>query len=181
MLKRLNQFGRRVIRKFDIGLAIVERSVITLCLLVGCLILFANVVFRYVFLMPISWAEEVALYLCVWLVFVGGSVAVRERGHIAIDLLPQILSTQWRVLLARFVAVVMFLLLVVFFWFSLLHVFRVWSSGQLTPITQVPMWLAYLAMPVGSLLMAIRTAQTFLTTFRVQEVALENDLRDMKD
>ena len=52
-------------------------------------LLFANVVLRYVFLAPISWAEELSLYLIVWIVFVGGSVAVRTRGHIAIDLLPR--------------------------------------------------------------------------------------------
>ena len=33
------------------------------------------------------------------------------------------------------------------------------ATGQITPVLEAPMWLTYLAMPVGSLLMGIRTAQ----------------------
>src|SRR5258706_12716479 len=54
----------------------------------SAVLLFVNVVLRYWFLSPIAWAEELSLYLVVWMVFVGASVATRTRGHIAIDLLP---------------------------------------------------------------------------------------------
>ncbi len=122
-------------------------------------LLFANVVLRYVFLAPISWAEELSLYLTVWIVFVGGSVAVRTRGHIAIDLLPLMLSPMARQRLALLISLLMMIFFAVFFYYSALHTLRVRSIGQVTPVMVAPMWLTYLAMPVGSALMFLRTGQ----------------------
>jgi C4-dicarboxylate transporter DctQ subunit len=165
----------------DRVLSILERSFIALSLLAGALLLFVNVFMRYVFLAPISWAEEMTLYLCVWLVFVGGSVAVREKGHIAIDLLPHVLSPRGRLFLARGVALLFLAFLLVFCWFSLQHVLRVKSIGQVTPIMQAPMWLTYLAMPVGSVLMAIRVVQIFFSAAGDREILEGPDSASMKD
>ena len=122
-------------------------------------LLFVNVVLRYVFRAPLPWAEEVAIYLIVWIVFIGGSVAVRTRGHIAIDLLPLVLSPANRRRLALAVGLVMVLFLAVFFYYSGEHTLRIRAGGQVMPVLQAPMWLAYLAMPVGSFLMGLRTVQ----------------------
>jgi C4-dicarboxylate transporter DctQ subunit len=122
-------------------------------------LLFANVVLRYVFLAPISWAEELSLYLIVWMVFVAGSVAVRTRGHIAIDLLPLVLSGIARQRLALTNSLLMMIFFAAFFYYSALHTIRVRSVGQVTPVMIAPMWLTYLAMPVGSALMFLRTGQ----------------------
>jgi C4-dicarboxylate transporter DctQ subunit len=125
-------------------------------------LLFANVVLRYVFRAPIPWAEEVSIYLIVWIVFVGGSVAVRTRGHIAIDLLPLMLSPANRRRLAIAVAIVMLVFFAVFFHYSGVHTLRIRAGGQVMPVLQAPMWLTYLAMPVGSFLMGLRTAQALV-------------------
>ena len=93
------------------------------------LLLFVNVVLRYWFLAPISWAEELTLYIMVWIVFVGSSVAIRTRGHIAIDLLPLVLSPAGRRRLAIFIAVTVLAFLAVFFHYSLQHTLRVRASG----------------------------------------------------
>ena len=95
----------------------------------------------------------------VWIVFVGSSVAVRTRGHIVIDLLPLVLSPVARQRLAVAVALVVLVFLAVFFDDSGQHTLRVRASGQVTPVMQAPMWLAYLAMPAGSALMFLRACQ----------------------
>lgn len=130
------------------------------------LLLFVNVVLRYWFLAPISWAEELTLYLMAWIVFVGSSVAIRTRGHIAIDLLPLTLSPVGRHRLAIFIALVMLVFFAVFFYYSGQHTLRVRSIGQVTPVMQAPMWLAYLAMPAGSALMFVRTCQLIVRLLR---------------
>lgn len=130
------------------------------------LLLFVNVVLRYWFLAPISWAEELTLYIMAWIVFVGSSVAIRTRGHIAIDLLPLALSPAGRHRLAIFTAVVMLMFFAAFFYYSGQHTLRVRTTGQVTPVMQAPMWLAYLAMPVGSALMFLRTCQLIVRLLR---------------
>lgn len=144
------------------------------------LLLFVNVVLRYWFLAPISWAEEVTLYLLVWIVFVGSSVAIRTRGHIAIDLLPLVLSPAARRLLAVGIALTTLVFLAVFIFYSGQHTLRVRNSGQVTPLMQAPMWFAYLAMPVGSALMFLRTCQFLFRLMRERQAArhFAMDLQD---
>ena len=143
----------------DRALNTAETTFVGGALAFASLLLFVNVVLRYWFLAPISWAEELTLYIMVWIVFVGSSVAVRARGHIAIDLLPLVLSPAGRRRLAIFIAVTVLAFLAVFFHYSLQHTLRVRASGQVTPVMQAPMWLAYLAMPAGSALMILRSCQ----------------------
>jgi C4-dicarboxylate transporter DctQ subunit len=166
--------------RLDRALAAAEWTFIGGALAFTSALLFLNVVLRYVFLAPLNWAEELTLYLMVWIVFVGGAVAVRTRGHIAVDLLPLALSPAGRRLLAIGVALVALVFFAVFFWYSGQHVLRVRSIGQSTPVMGAPMWLAYLAMPVGSFLMALRTVQFLLRAFRERapEGAHAIDLHD---
>ena len=155
--------GRRWSR-LDRALGRAESAFIGAALAFTSALLFANVILRYIFLAPINWAEEATLYLMVWIVFVGGSVAVRTRGHIAIDLLPLLLSPANRRRLAIGVALAALVFFAVFFWYSGQHVLRVRSSGQSTPVMGAPMWLTYLAMPVGGFLMGLRTLQSLVRT-----------------
>jgi TRAP-type C4-dicarboxylate transport system permease small subunit len=155
----LARTGASALARADALLCRLEEGFIALALaFAGCL-LFVNVIGRYVFHAPISWAEEVSLYLIVWMVFIGASVAIRTRGHIAMDLLPLALSRKNRSRLAIFTGLIVLIFLVVFFFFSAEHTLRIRASGQLTPVMQAPMWLTYLAMPVGSVLMFIRMTQ----------------------
>ena len=135
---------------------------------------------RYWFLAPISWAEELTLYVMVWIVFVGSSVAIRTRGHIAIDLLPLVLSPAGRRRLAIFVTLTVLVFLAVFFYYSAQHTLRVRAVGQVTPVMQAPMWLAYLAMPAGSALMILRTCQLLwrLVRERADDSKFAMDLQD---
>lgn len=128
-------------------------------LAVASALLFVNVALRYVFFRPLAWAEELTMYLMVWIVFVGGSIVVRTRGHIAVDVLPLMLSRAANRVLAIAVSAVSILFLAVLFYYSAEHTLRVRASGQVMPAMLAPMWLAYLAVPVGSLLMLVRTVQ----------------------
>jgi len=168
-----------VLQKINAALSWSEWTFIGGAMAFMSLLLFVNVILRYVLLQPIAWAEEVALYLVVWVVFIGGSVAVRTRGHIAIDLLPLILPPSARRWLAVAVQVVTISFLAAFFWYSLQHTLRVRSIDQLTPILQAPMWLTYLAMPVGTFLMGLRTLQVLMKT--LDHEAPNEVVMDLKD
>jgi C4-dicarboxylate transporter, DctQ subunit len=164
-----NEKNRRkasALARADAILSWLEVAFIGAALAAAGILLFVNVVGRYVFLAPISWAEEVSLYLIVWMVFIGASVAIRTRGHVAMDLLPLMLSRRNRSRLAIFIGIAILIFLAVFFYYSGEHTLRVRASGQLTPVMQAPMWLTYLAMPVGSALMFVRTCQLLWSAFK---------------
>ena len=70
------------------------------------LAIFALIIFqvftRYVLNMPLSWSEELARLLVVWLTFIGAGFVASRNAHIAVDLLavylPKRLATATQIL-----------------------------------------------------------------------------------
>jgi TRAP-type C4-dicarboxylate transport system permease small subunit len=54
-------------------------------LAVMVVIVFANVVLRFVFHSGIAQTEELSRYAFVWLTFIGAVVVLREEGHLGVD------------------------------------------------------------------------------------------------
>src|SRR5690606_39279634 len=74
-------------RKLDLFVSRSEEILIGVLILTASVILFANVVARYVFNSGFPWAEELVRYQVVWMVFLGASVAARQGIHIGVDIL----------------------------------------------------------------------------------------------
>ncbi len=58
---------------------------VCLCAIATCVML--QVILRYLFATAAPWAEEIAVYGMIFAVYLGASMAVRERSHIRITLL----------------------------------------------------------------------------------------------
>lgn len=52
-----------------------------------CILVFGNVVLRYVFNTGITWSEEMARFLFIWITFLGAIVALKDNEHLGVDLL----------------------------------------------------------------------------------------------
>ena len=61
--------------------------IIVALLAVAFLIIFAQVVIRYVFKSGFPWMEESARYMIIWMSCLGASIAVRKKRHMSIDVL----------------------------------------------------------------------------------------------
>ncbi|WP_347310449.1 TRAP transporter small permease [Defluviimonas sp. SAOS-178_SWC] len=146
-------------KTIDRALSALERWIVGGAMLLAVCILLANVFLRYTFAAPISWAEELAIRLVIWMVFVGCSILVREQGHLAIDLLPRSLSDRMRGGLTILVWLISGAFLAWLLLVSSQHTINAYRSGQVLPMLQLPIWLGYLAIPVGSLLMIVRILQ----------------------
>lgn len=55
-------------------------------------ILFLNVLFRFVFFIPAPWADELARFTFIWLVFMGAAAAMYNWEHIDINLIDTLLK-----------------------------------------------------------------------------------------
>jgi len=62
-------------------------AVLVLCLAAMVVMVFGNVVLRYVFNSGITMSEELSRWLFVWMTFLGAVLAVRDRGHLGSDML----------------------------------------------------------------------------------------------
>jgi TRAP-type C4-dicarboxylate transport system permease small subunit len=61
-------------------------AVIALLLAVMVVLVFGNVVLRYGFNSGITMSEEVSRWMFIWLTFLGAIIALKERGHLGVDM-----------------------------------------------------------------------------------------------
>jgi TRAP-type C4-dicarboxylate transport system permease small subunit len=112
-----------------------------------------QIVFRYVFNVPLGWSEEVARFSFVWVSFFGASALMRVQEHINVTVFVDRFPARLRAV-AVFMANVCGLICVYFFLVGgIALTTNEWS--QLAPATQVPMGWIYLVIPVSAGLMAI--------------------------
>ena len=79
------------------------------------LLIFAQVVLRYLFAVTPVWSEELGRYLLIWAVLAGSAVSVRGARHIRVEFLVELLPAGVRrawYLLLDLVILALFLLLV---------------------------------------------------------------------
>ena len=119
-------------------------------------LLFVNVFMRYLFLSPIFWAEELARYLMVWLIFLGSGELAGTEGHISVNAITQLLNPKARKILNTLVSLICLIFCSCLAYYSWRHVLRVQSSEQVTAALGFPMWWVYFSIPFSSALMAVR-------------------------
>ncbi|HEY8607808.1 MAG TPA: TRAP transporter small permease [Noviherbaspirillum sp.] len=114
---------------------------------------FANVVSRYVWNYSFIWAEELSQYLMVWITFLGAGLALREGRHVAVELLQDRLPVRTRAWVRHLVAalIIVFLLALVVLGFQ----FALFAWEQETPVMNIPLGIPYLAVPLGALLLLV--------------------------
>ena len=130
-----------------------EDTFCALALLVTALVLFVNVVLRYVFSASTSWAEELIRYLMIWITFIGGSICVRKGAHVRMDFLLTMMPKKAGDLLTRLVYLIAAGFCCALFWYSYQLMSFAVEMEQTSPAMELPMWIPYLAMPLGSALM----------------------------
>ncbi len=117
---------------------------------------------RYVLSDALSWPEEFAKFAFAWFVFIGAAMVSRRGDHIAIDLVPRMLSPrarQWHGLMARVIsAAAMTFLLVVGAALTM-------RSTFVSPALQWSHAFLYLAAPVGAALSLVLYAVTPIDGF----------------
>lgn len=102
-------------------LSFINRNILEVCrcaavsLVVGiAVIVAAGVFWRYVLNDSLTWSEELAKFMMVWLVFVGAPIALKVGDHVAIHIFPDALPVR-----LRSVLMVMISLLVAWFCYVL--------------------------------------------------------------
>ena len=130
-----------------------EKYTITVGFAVATLVLFTNVVLRYVFNTGLIWALEFVQYLFAWVVLIGAAHGVKVGIHLGIDiLLERLPPALHRVALLSAIGIcILFAAIVDYesFW----YIVRIYQWGDLTEDLRIPQWIPYLAIPVGMTLM----------------------------
>ncbi|WP_163969640.1 TRAP transporter small permease [Oceanobacillus halotolerans] len=136
----------RWIEKLISGLTVVVFALMTI-------IVFAQVVFRYVFDMNIHWAEEFARFGMVWIAFLGAAIGIKYEEHTRIDFFIKKLPPAGR----TFIEILNKLICIVFL--AVISYYSITSLGDMmslmTPSLQIPTGIVHLIIPVTGIVMII--------------------------
>ena len=124
-------------------------------------IMFGQVLFRYIFNQSLSWSEELAKFIFVWLTFIGAAICIKDRLHIGVEFLIERLNAKWKRYLNLFQTALITLFNVLM---SVIGFCWVWEvSGTLSPAMSLPLNIVfYAALPVASLLSVIFGAKQLI-------------------
>jgi TRAP-type C4-dicarboxylate transport system permease small subunit len=143
----------RALTKIDNILAKGEAAVLILFLSVMTLVVFLQVVYRYVLVRPLYWSEELARYMFVWLSMFGAALGLQKQGHFGLDFFYKMLSDRWRRRTGLLIYLLMGALILVILFQGIFLVQK--TALQESPAMGIPMSWAYACVPVGATLMAI--------------------------
>ena len=146
--------------KLEKVITFIEENLNALLLFSTTIVLFVNVIARYFFANASTWAEEAIRYAVIWVTFFGGSICAKDKMHIGIDIFVQMTSPGVRKVLLALAQVISasFTALLAYYGFQSFQL--IIATGQRSPAMMMPMWLVYLAMPLGGIFMSIRFLQT---------------------
>ncbi len=145
--------------KFFRWLTRFEMAGVTVTLGLMTVVVFLQVFFRFVIKGSLPWSEELSRYLMIWAVFFGASMGAKSGAHIGVEAFTRLFPRSARkaaILIAGFFSV---LFCIIIFFLSAKVVGAIYKTGQVSPAMEMPMYWAYLAVPVGSIMMAVRFLQ----------------------
>ena len=145
---------KRSIQKVDKCLSMIENAVIILGLSAMFLILLAQVIMRYVFSRPLTWSEEAARFIFVYVSFIGISYAYSQKGHIRMEVIVNLFPQAVR----RGLEVLINLGTIALFCYMIPFSFRFIGiqAGVKATATHIPMSIVYTALPLGMALSCVR-------------------------
>ena len=146
----------RIIKWLDKNL---ERTIALFFAISMFVLLFLQVVCRYIFRYPLPWSEEWAVICFVLSTYFGGVVAIRRRQLVKIEFFTYRLSPKGK-LIARIVSSIMLIVFCFIMSFGVLNITQVlFRIGTVTSVTRFPKFLLYGCIPVCLWLCCIRYTQ----------------------
>ena len=118
-------------------------------------IVFWGVIERYVLRMGTGWPDELARYICVWAIMLGACLGVVRGAHVGIEVFVRMVPASIQLYIERLGYVLCGFFTIWLAWVGWTMVDKLLQTGQLTATIEIPIAYAYMAIPVGALLMTV--------------------------
>ena len=157
-----------------------EEILIGTLLAASTLLVFVAVVHRYGTGIPlfypfliglhISWAQELSIYMIIWVAKFGAAYGVRTGIHVGVDVLVNQLTPTYRRPVVLFSLFCGALFTAVIGTMGASFVIGLYPTDQTSPDLEIPSWIVYLCIPFGSYLMCFRFLQVAWAYFWTGEL-----------
>jgi len=146
------------------------------------LLIFVAVIHRYAAGTPIpvvqdwflkidlSWAQELCIYMFVWMAKFGAAYGVRTGIHVGVDVLINHLPPRWRKAYVLIGLICGAIFTAIIASFGAVFTWGMAHTDQTSPDLEIPKWIVYLCIPLGSGLMCFRFLQVAWAFARTGEL-----------
>ena len=111
----------------------------------GLILIFVNVIARYIFLKPIAEIEEIIVIVLAWAIIVGFSIDLVDRSHICMDVVYDAIKSEK---IHRGLDLFAYLVGALYSGFIAFYGYQAVAlqhkTGRVYPVTEIPRWIAYL-------------------------------------
>lgn len=133
-----------------------EEYLLVVSLAFTVIIVFIQVIMRYVFNSSLSWSEELCRYIFIWQVWLGASLAFRDRQHISIEMVRDKLKGRTKIIynIIGNIITLGFNIFLVSYGFQLVG--KMMERGVISSGMRLPLYIVYLSVPLSSLIILFR-------------------------
>ncbi|MGM0577980.1 MAG: TRAP transporter small permease [Myxococcota bacterium] len=160
------------------GIQKLEEILLASAMILIALLTIVNVFSRSLFGESLAYAQELSQFLMVFVTFIGLGYAAGKGRHIRMtaiyDQLPLRVQRIMMILIAGLTATLLF----VFAYYSVTYAMTAKALGTVSPALQVPMWIVYLAAPLGLVLGGVQYVLTVVRNLGSDEVWLSWEQKD---
>lgn len=128
----------------------IEENIIGIGLAVTVLLVFLNVVLRYVFKNSSTWIEELVRYIIIWITFIGAAVCFRKSSHMGIDLIFSFVKGPLKKGIEIFILVASLIFVIFLMNYGMELALFTQKSGQIAPSLGIKLFWIYLGIPLGA-------------------------------
>jgi TRAP-type C4-dicarboxylate transport system permease small subunit len=134
----------------------IESFILIVLSILTVVVVFIQVVMRYLLGSSLVWSEELARYVFIWMIYIGVSYGVKRQAHISVDAVALIFKRKGKLIFAicANLAFLAFAVLLCYYSFEVVA-----QVTRKSPAMNIPMQLVYAAPMVGLFLTAIRVVQ----------------------
>ena len=146
--------------KIIVGFEKLVRSVMILLLGGMVVLIFAQVLFRYLLNHPLAWTEELSRHFMIWAALLGAAVAYRKKAHLGVDVLVLQFGSRLQEAVAWFVHLMAILFSGFLVYFGIAIVRK--TMNQLSSALTIPMGYIYASIPVGAAIILLFAVEKLL-------------------
>ena len=143
-------------RKLDDGLARAEEVFLAGALGLMVLVVFADFLLRETLNQGLIWAKELAVYLLVWVGFLGASLAVHRRRHLVIQSAEKLFPASIRKWTSCAGCLLTALLCLMLAWLGLKYVLETRATQEVSLGMGLPIWMVQAVIPLAFLIIGLR-------------------------
>jgi C4-dicarboxylate transporter, DctQ subunit len=118
----------------------------------------------------LSWAQELCIYMFIWMAKFGAAYGVRTGIHVGVDVLINQLQPKMRTKFIIFGLLSGAVFTGIIGTLGAKFVWEIAHTDQVSPDMELPVWIAFLAIPCGSYLMCYRFLQVTWSFWRTGEL-----------